>query len=1377
MQSYQRADPPSPKGKERATWSTSSQPLAFPLKKSIRRHPLTQSTFTKPQTSLNKSETVGKIKAPGDTNHERHGSTTTWTSSSADIGLLSETEDADDRQHLVNEYNRLAEKHGIRLLMPGDFPTTTTIIITAKSTNISIDIGIDIAGTAAVALAQPLIQEVDTRGIFRVSGSVRVVNALYDYYCAGRDADDISSTTRCPTLPTHIKYNVHDIASTFKRLLAGLPGGILGSLALFDGLVAIHSQLHGDAENTKTRVTKLRARLIALAIGTVQSRYQRHLICAVFGLLSLVGRKAETTPREDDEGRPLPTGDLMGYNALGIIFGPLLIGDLINAYSMKLADPSAGLVLLPATPPRSRKRKHKKCKSHPKPMPTALTVDKTHVANNVTEMVLLHWREVVRHMRDSSCIKTRQDTETGLRTHDSILKSSASDTFSLRKPPDWEDYGPSTRGGDRRPSLAGKSVLADTPDSLPMKRQRSRPSSSSSSHKLPLKNSVQTLSPTMEESPSQGSYTGKVDISSGRGPIIAVNPTVHKELATDHPRGARPRSQGVSEDGLSPETRKNHTIANVPIRGSLVSGSNEGTPGVRKPRASPKRRSSSPGDMDTALRSSPQFGSHSAHQEMDAPFGPAPEDIDHDVARVYNSSAGRTPLKHDHQTKSQRKSKGPLQSNENDRDYFASSLRETKGTKSPSLRTYENFKSYSDENSPTPTPSPLRGDGVSAQGQTIEVPDHTKEGTGRTESLAHITPVTSTEMNKVAVRGQRTPSEECKPPSASAPSPLPPPSPPPLPLPPFVGREQKTPSRECKPSPPSITPKKDPSALTETPHLIEKVTNQKDAIPNINFIPSTSRIKKPNALSQTDTVSMGSLRRTKEKKKYLAVSQSYDSIQQTGAPSSGDEERSAPDQKRYMLTRRNEMTREPNSPPPEKTRPHEEPFATKTTRRPAASENQSISSCGSQLSSNPSTFKSSGGAVKAIAARFDTSAKNSPAGQETILTGRTRGTTASQSTKDSSLKSLKLAGVSTESLQLDTIKPHKGRNREISTLLKTPIPSFSQNNLRQTSSRAFSDEKPAELKAVTLRPNLTTRTTSKEHGVSSSQMCERDGELRQPPSLGMMVSHPEEPPVAQHINFFRPPSSTSLHRPIQDTGEEIFWGQGDGSPIRRPSPSRPVSSGSNSLLYAYVRQLQRQLGARTEEAAHLRRQLDARENMDVGTLSEQLRKTTRECKMWRDRAEAAERRVAVFERFIARVRGLREIADREMGVGGSDLEEDDEDKGDEEGMSHADFEESSSSCAEHGTTDPEVLKKRTKGSGSRIHLNKNKNNNNKKKKNAGGDGTGDDDGVSIVWRGEGTTGRTEELWAAAEELIQLEEDLRRWEEVDLREEDDDEGQM
>jgi hypothetical protein len=264
------------------------------------------------------------------------------------------------------------------------------------------------------------------------------------------DGDVIAGTVRCPTLPDHIRCDVHDVASAFKRFLAGLPGGILGSLPLFDALVAIQGQLHGDAEFTKTKQSKVRARLIALAISTLRSHYRRELICAVFGLLSMVGRAAETAPREDERGRPLPTIDLMGYSALGIVFGPLLVGDFLDHYSMHLAIPNGGLVLLPVSSPRSRKEKRRKHRPNTEESTAFMSqVDKIKVANSITEMLITHWREVVRHMKNIASFQARE-SQMMLKTTQPYLRPSASEGFSLRKPPDWDLLKPlPLKGNDR----------------------------------------------------------------------------------------------------------------------------------------------------------------------------------------------------------------------------------------------------------------------------------------------------------------------------------------------------------------------------------------------------------------------------------------------------------------------------------------------------------------------------------------------------------------------------------------------------------------------------------------------------------------------------------------------------------------------------------------------------------------------------------------------------------------------------------------------------------------------------------------------------------------------------------------------------------------
>ncbi|KAF3359811.1 hypothetical protein VD0004_g793 [Verticillium dahliae] len=140
------------------------------------------------------------------------------------------------------------------------------------------------------------------------------------------------------------------------------------------------------------------------------------------------------------------------------------------------------------------------------------------------------------------------------------------------------------------------------------------------------------------------------------------------------------------------------------------------------------------------------------------------------------------------------------------------------------------------------------------------------------------------------------------------------------------------------------------------------------------------------------------------------------------------------------------------------------------------------------------------------------------------------------------------------------------------------------------------------------------------------------------PSLGTMVPQEEEPPVDRHMNFSRPPSAVSGGPPH---GHDHDSHDPEGDPFLPVPTSSPVPGGGNCLLHAQIRSLQKQLEARDEEASSLRRQLETRENMDIGTLSEQLREAKRESAMWKSRAEAAEKRLAVFEGFTMRLRDIR----------------------------------------------------------------------------------------------------------------------------------------
>lgn len=279
----------------------------------------------------------------------------------------------------------------------------------------------------------------------------------------------IDTAVSSPNLPAHFRANVHDVASTFKKFLAGLPGGILGSLALFDAFVAIHSQLPTGPELNRTKQSKLRARLLALAIGTLESQYRRDLICAVFGLLSLIGRTAETAPREDERGRPLPTTDLMGYTALGAVFGPLMVGNLLNSYTMKLASPRDGLILLPLSPPRSQKDQRRRTgRTMDEIHPQAFEVSKVRIAGDIAKMIITHWREAVKHLKSLGALKTRKESTVAGQSLSlqKQLRPTASETFDNRKPAALQQPRPASVYADspltRRLSASSSEYLALT---------------------------------------------------------------------------------------------------------------------------------------------------------------------------------------------------------------------------------------------------------------------------------------------------------------------------------------------------------------------------------------------------------------------------------------------------------------------------------------------------------------------------------------------------------------------------------------------------------------------------------------------------------------------------------------------------------------------------------------------------------------------------------------------------------------------------------------------------------------------------------------------------------------------------------------------------
>lgn len=138
----------------------------------------------------------------------------------------------------------------------------------------------------------------------------------------------MQKTVSSGSLPDHISYSVDDVASVFKKFLSCLPGGILGSVWLFDTFNKILAHDFSQEVEVRTGYRNLRAELAALAIACLESSTRISVICAVFGLLASIASEGEAENARRRGRRMSQSSDKMGHYALGIVFGPLLLGNM-----------------------------------------------------------------------------------------------------------------------------------------------------------------------------------------------------------------------------------------------------------------------------------------------------------------------------------------------------------------------------------------------------------------------------------------------------------------------------------------------------------------------------------------------------------------------------------------------------------------------------------------------------------------------------------------------------------------------------------------------------------------------------------------------------------------------------------------------------------------------------------------------------------------------------------------------------------------------------------------------------------------------------------------------------------------------------------------
>ncbi|QPH04026.1 hypothetical protein C2857_000633 [Epichloe festucae Fl1] len=931
----------------------------------------------------------------------------TWTTSSGELGLLNNADEVEDRDVFVQEYNRLAKKHGVRQLFTEDFDVHQ--------------------------------RNVATRGLFRVPGSAKVITALFDYYCYMDNSNaKIASTVRCATLPIHIQYSIHDVASTFKRLLSVLPGGVLGSLSLFDAFIAIHSQLNGEPEYPRTKQTKVRARLIALAVGTVRSQYRRELICAVFGLLSLIGRAAEIAPREDEDSRPLPTADLMGYSALGIVFGPLLIGDLLEQYTMKIATPNSGMLLFPLSPIRFRKDRRKSTQKDAKTAGPP-TVDKILVANDITQMLISNWRDVVRQMK-SLGTHCRKDTST-IDLCGKQETSQRATSFSIKVPRDFdEDHSGLPNSHAREPRHE-----PETPTHGPRPRRLKVLRRANSQRLLP-KMSIATLSPTKEESLGD-------DESSDRQ---RKRESVIDRLQKLKKKGDQSREE---TDGVGdPQARLQNQEFN---EGHFVKGAT--------------RVASSKGAEENA--ETPTTGASQVYLESVPPRESSRQSSLHDESHhgLSQHALSEITISTPDQTRKEKKTNSDSQAQARDLDGKLSSSDQADMIKETSRK--------SDES-------------LSAPKNTKPLPE------------GGIRIVQASPKPRGLVRGP---------------------------------------------------PKPDEDQVSLEPHMTPK--------------PFTSRDRAIQCHIMTEPERRYSIDTTPER--FYSLSQ----ISQATRPVTPD---------KGLLGQRRVI------------KSQKQPVLLHGPRLSKSHENlrsQTSITLQSPTESAESKELSKKGSVRAMAALFE------------LQTGWRESAARMGSRSQSRSRHSKSDSAWTQSLD-----PLMDLNHDVLRMNENP-PRMSSGRDAFTPIKRDDNDKP-------------------------------DGkELKSVPSLGTMVPCPEQPPVAQHLNLARPPSSPS---PMMDV--EPY------SASDMVSTSQVSRAGSATVLYSQIRKLQRQLNAKTEEAAQLRRQLEAQQDSDIGTMSEQLRQAKRDVAAWKDRAETAERRVKVFEKFTEKLKEIRDaMADatpRKLVVGG-----------------------------------------------------------------------------------------------------------------------------
>ncbi|KAE8408096.1 hypothetical protein BDV37DRAFT_268838 [Aspergillus pseudonomiae] len=200
-----------------------------------------------------------------------------------------------------------------------------------------------------------LDQSLSTPEVFCNEGDLKMAARIYDYFAkqvlsAENVRDRIETTVRRGELPIDLigmfdhgasrKFSsqVLSVGWVFKALLAGLPGGILGSARLYRvlvnicyGRIAERNESNGDGGGGLSPPGHTKLQAIGLAVLALTTPMQLNLICAFFGLCAMLQYETERAGVVDelggDAGRSGLTFGLSSVERLGHVLGPLLTPD------------------------------------------------------------------------------------------------------------------------------------------------------------------------------------------------------------------------------------------------------------------------------------------------------------------------------------------------------------------------------------------------------------------------------------------------------------------------------------------------------------------------------------------------------------------------------------------------------------------------------------------------------------------------------------------------------------------------------------------------------------------------------------------------------------------------------------------------------------------------------------------------------------------------------------------------------------------------------------------------------------------------------------------------------------------------------------------